>query len=132
MKTLVFGASLNKERYSNIALNMLLDYSHEVLAIGGRAGEIRGIEILTGHPVLENIHTITMYMGEQRQEEHISYLMGLKPKRIIFNPGAENPAFERKLLENNIEVIRACTLVLLRTGQYDPIQNSDKVKEILS
>ncbi len=122
MKTLVFGASLKKERYSNMALNMLLDYGHDVVAIGGRAGEVRGVEILTGHPELTDIHTVTMYMGAARQEEHINYLIGLSPKRVIFNPGAENAVFETRLQMEGIETARACTLVLLRTDQYEDVE----------
>jgi len=119
MKTLVFGASLKKERYSNMALNMLLDYDHDVVAIGGRAGEVNGVEILTGHPDIEDIHTITMYMGAARQEDHLDYLIWLRPQRVIFNPGAENAGFEMRLKKLGIETARACTLVLLRTDQYE-------------
>ena len=122
MKTLVFGASLKKERYSNIALNMLLDYGHEVVAVGGRAGEVRGVEILTGHPEFNDIHTITIYMGAARQEEHLDYLVGLSPKRVIFNPGAENSVFEMRLQKEGIETAHACTLVLLRTDQYEDVE----------
>lgn len=120
MKVLVFGASLKKERYSNLAINMLRDYNHDVVAIGGRAGTVRDVEILTGHPEFdEPIHTISMYMGAARQEEHIDYLLGLKPKRIIFNPGAENPKLAAMAKERGIEPWEACTLVLLRTGQFE-------------
>ncbi len=126
MKTLVFGASLKEERYSNKAIRMLLDYGHQVEAIGGRAGEVQGIQIKTGHPFLDDVHTITMYMGEKRQKEHMDYLIGLSPKRVLFNPGAEHAAFEMMLRDKGILVERACTLVLLRTGQYDSITESAK------
>jgi predicted CoA-binding protein len=125
MKTLVFGASMKEERYSNIAINMLLDYGHEVVAIGGRNGEVKGVEIKTGHPEFADIHTITMYMGAKRQEDHMDYLMGLSPKRVIFNPGAENATFEHMLREKGVEVLRACTLVMLRTGQYEMEMNME-------
>ncbi len=118
MKTLVFGASLKEERYSNAAIRMLREYDHEVVAIGGRVGTVVDVEILRGHPDIADIHTITMYMRAQRQEDHLDFLMGLTPKRVIFNPGAENPKFEQILKMKGVEVLRACTLVLLRTNQY--------------
>jgi histidine triad (HIT) family protein len=118
MGTLVFGASLKEERYSNKAVKMLRSHSQEVLAIGGRSGAVEDVDILTGHPELSGVDTITMYMGEDRQQEHEDYLLSLKPRRIIFNPGAENRGFALKAKEEGILVEEACTLVLLRTGQY--------------
>lgn len=118
MRTLVFGASLKEVRYSNMAIKMLVEKGYDVVAVGGRNGIAYGIEIQTGYPELKNIHTITMYMGAKRQADHIDYLKGLSPKRVIFNPGAENLEFELKLKEAGIETLHACTLVLLRTRQY--------------
>lgn len=118
-KTLVFGASLKEERYSNIAINRLRDHQYPVAAIGGREGEVRDIKIEKGQPKLENIHTITMYMGAARQPEHYDYLLGLIPSRIIFNPGAENQELYDLAAEKGIEVVEACTLVMLSTGQYE-------------
>ena len=116
--TLVFGASLKPERYSNKAIKMLLEYHHYIVAIGGREGNVNGVNIITGHPNLKKIDTITMYMGEKRQKDHEDYLLSLMPRRIIFNPGAENRAFA--LRANNLGILteEACTLVLLRTEQY--------------
>jgi len=116
--TLVFGASLKEERYSNKAIKMLSANDHNVVAIGGREGDVDNVQISIGHPQLDNIDTITMYMGEDRQEEHIEYLLSLNPRRIIFNPGAENKVFFQRAKEKGIIVEEACTLVLLRTGQY--------------
>lgn len=116
--TLVFGASLKEERYSNKAIRMLLDYNHNILAIGGRKGDVDGVSILTGNPELAGVDTITMYMGQDRQQEHEDYLLSLKPRRIIFNPGAENRGFALRAKDHGILVEEACTLVLLRTGQY--------------
>lgn len=117
-KTLIFGASTNPQRYSNKALLMLQEYDHPIVAIGGRVGAVADVSILTGHPELEGIHTVTMYMGEQRQKEHEDYLLSLKPERIIFNPGAENTGLYLRAKKEGIEVINACTLVMLRTGQF--------------
>ena len=116
--TLVFGASLKAERYSNKAIKMLRSYEHPVLAIGGRKGAVEDVDILTGHQKLSGVDTITMYMGEDRQQEHEDYLLSLKPRRIIFNPGAENRGFALRAKEQGIVVEESCTLVLLRTGQY--------------
>lgn len=91
---------------------------HEVIAIGGRKGVVGDIEILTGHPDIKEIHTITIYMGKQRQEKHHSYLLGLKPKRILFNPGAENTILYQAAKVQGIEVLNSCTLVMLKTKQY--------------
>ncbi len=123
MKVLVFGASVKETRYSNIAMKMLKEYQHEIVAIGGRKGEVDGIEILTGHPELEHVDTITLYIGPARQQEHYDYLIGLSPKRIIFNPGTENLEFERMVTQAGIYAQRACTLVLLRTGQFEIKEN---------
>ena len=117
-KTLVFGASLKKERISHMAVRRMASQGRNVVAIGGRAGHIEEVEILTGHPSFEEIDTITIYMGEKGQEEHEAYLFSLKPKRIIFNPGAENPGFAIKARQQGIETINACTLVMLSTGEY--------------
>ena len=118
MKTLVFGASTKTQRYSYLAMEQLTAYNHEVVAIGGRNAEVMGIEILTGHPDLSGIDTITMYMGKARQAEHEEYLLSLNPRRIIFNPGAENPSLHQKAKQRGIEVLNACSLVMLNTGQY--------------
>ncbi len=116
--TLVFGASMNPERYSNKAMRMLKEYNHSIVAIGGRENEFDGTKILTGHPELTDIDTITMYMGDDRQSEHEEYLLSLQPRRIIFNPGAENISLYNKAKAQGIEVVEACTMVMLRTGQY--------------
>lgn len=118
MKTLVVGASEKTERYSNKAVRMLREYSHEVVAIGLREGTIDDVPILTGRPVLEGIDTVTLYVGPQRQDDLIDYVVTMKPRRVIFNPGTENTVFQEKLTAAGIEPIEACTLVMLRTGQW--------------
>jgi len=106
------------ERYSNKAMRMLKEYNHSIVAIGGRENEYDGTKILTGHPELKGVDTITMYMGADRQAEHEEYLLSLEPRRIIFNPGAENASLFSKARAQGIEAVEACTLVLLRTDQY--------------
>ena len=117
-KTLVFGASLRTNRYSNLAVNRLLDHNIDTEAFGLKAGKIRGLEIRTKLHDFRNIHTISLYIGETRQPEYYGDLLKINPKRIIFNPGTENPVLYKLLKNNNIEVEVACTLVLLATNQY--------------
>jgi len=117
-KTLVVGASLKPNRYSHIAINRLVTYNHQVEAIGLRKGVVSGVEIITEKKPFENIHTVTLYLNPQRQKEYYDYIISLKPKRVIFNPGTENSEFYKMLQQNNIEVEVACTLVLLSTNEY--------------
>ncbi|MFK8006441.1 MAG: CoA-binding protein [Saprospiraceae bacterium] len=117
-KTLVLGASTKPDRYGNIATRRLTLYNHEVVPVGNRAGEIDGIEILLGKPEIKDIDTITLYLNPKRQVEFYDYIIGLKPKRIIFNPGTENPELVKLAKEHGIKSEIACTLVLLSVGQY--------------
>ena len=117
-KTLVIGASTKPERYSNQAIRLLRRYDHPVEAIGLRSGQVADIEFKTGFPELNQIHTITMYVGQSRQPQYYDYLLGLKPKRIIFNPGTENDEFSELLEEQGVEVVEHCTLVMLNSGLF--------------
>lgn len=117
-KTLVIGASENKERYSNLAVNLLRQYNHPVVAIGNKVGKINDVEVVVGKPIIKDIDTITLYLSEKYQQEYYNYLVSLKPKRIIFNPGTENDELVELAKSNHIEPVEACTLVLLKTGQY--------------
>lgn len=117
-KTLVIGASTNPERYSNMAINRLVEHGHSVVAVGLKKGVVAGINITPEKEPFENINTVTMYLNPKRQEEYYDYILSLKPERVVFNPGTENPDFYKILKENNIENEVACTLVLLSTNQY--------------
>tara|TARA_R100001369_G_C3320039_1_gene168762 strand:- start:762 stop:1121 length:360 start_codon:yes stop_codon:yes gene_type:complete len=117
-KTLVLGASLKPSRYSNLAINRLVNKNHPVEAVGLREGEVAGVKITTEKEKFENIDTVTLYLNAKRQEEYYDYIISLKPNRVIFNPGTENPEFYNLLKESNIEVEVACTLVLLASNQY--------------
>lgn len=117
-KTMVFGASPNPERYAYRAVVALRQNGHEVVAVGGRPGHVGDTSILTGHPEVDDVDTVTMYMGAERQREHYEYLLGLKPKRIIFNPGAENIELARLADSQDIEIVEGCTLVMLSIGNY--------------
>jgi len=117
-KTLVLGASVKPERYAYKAITMLVEKGHSVLAIGQNAGEVAGIKIQTKAIPLKNIDTITLYLNPTRQRDYYNYIVEAKPKRVIFNPGTENPEFYQLLQLNNIKVEVACTLVLLTTNQF--------------
>jgi len=118
-KTLVIGASENADRYSNKAIKALVSHGHEVVAIGLRKGEVAGVSFDTEKKAFENIDTVTLYVGPQNQPEYYQYILNLKPRRVIFNPGTENPEFISQLKAFGIYPEIACTLVLLATGQYE-------------
>ena len=117
-KTLVLGATTKPERYAFKAITMLTEKGHSVLAIGQNAGEVAGIKIYTKQIPLKNIDTVTLYLNPVRQREYYNYIIETKPKRVLFNPGTENPEFYQLLQSNGIKVEIACTLVLLSTNQY--------------
>lgn len=117
-KTLVLGASLKEDRYSNIAMHKLNNYKHEAVAIGLKEGAVAGVQIDTEMVPFLDVDTVTLYLNPARQASYYEYILNLKPKRVIFNPGTENPELYEILKQANIEVEEACTLVLLSTDQY--------------
>lgn len=117
-KTLVLGATTKPERYAFKAVNMLVEKGHSVLALGQNAGEVAGVKIQTKAIPLKNIDTVTLYLNPTRQRDYYNYIVEAKPKRVIFNPGTENPEFYQLLKLNDIKVEVACTLVMLATNQY--------------
>jgi predicted CoA-binding protein len=119
-KTVIIGATTNPTRYAYFAAEMLLNYGHEFVPIGIKKGVVFGQPILnlTNRPEVTGTHTVTLYIGPQHQPEWCDYVLTLRPERVIFNPGTENPEFQRMAEAAGIEVMEACTLVMLRTGQY--------------
>ena len=117
-KTVVLGASPNSSRYSNLAVNRLLAHGHSVIPIGKREGKINNADIITGTPEIDNVDTVTLYLNSQNQKQYYDYILSLHPKRLIFNPGAENDELAALAAKNNIQPMEACTLVLLSTNQY--------------
>ncbi len=117
-KTLIIGASNNPERYAYKAADRLLSHGHEIELLGLRPDTVFGKTIDTEQKKFENIDTVTLYIGPQRQPEYYDYIVSLNPKRVIFNPGTENDEFEQLLSTKGIIAEEACTLVLLGTGQY--------------
>ncbi|MCG8477381.1 MAG: CoA-binding protein [Cytophagales bacterium] len=119
-KTLVVGASENPDRYSYKATNMLLEYGHPIVLTGIKKGTINGepFHLIKDREEFSELDTVTLYVSPKNQKDIMDYLIGLKPKRVIFNPGTENPDFYEKLKAQNIDYQEACTLVLLRSNQY--------------
>lgn len=117
-KTVVIGASLNEERYSNQCVRLLREHDIETIAIGNKEGKIADVEINVGRPCAGKVETVAVYLSPKNQESYYDYIIGLKPERILFPPGTENPVFYRKANALGIETEEACPLVMLRTGVY--------------
>jgi uncharacterized protein len=117
-KTLVLGASTKPDRYAFKAVTMLVEKGHSVLAIGQNTGEVAGVKIYTKAIPLSKVNTVSLYLNPLRQRDYYNYIVEAQPKRVIFNPGTENPEFYQLLELNKIKVEVACTLVLLATNQY--------------
>lgn len=117
-KTLILGASPNPSRYANLAAHRLVAHGHPIINVGIKQGEVAGVPIEKPEQIHTDLDTITLYLGPQNQPEYYDYIIKSKPKRLIFNPGTENPELEELAESNGIETTEACTLVLLSTGQY--------------
>lgn len=120
-KTVVLGASPNPSRVAYMAVEQMAGKGIDVVPVGLRTGNIRGKHILVGTPEIEDVHTVSLYVGPKRQKEHdlYSYVLDvLVPTRIIFNPGTENPELMKLAREKGIEVVTACTLVMLSVNSY--------------
>lgn len=117
-KTLVLGASEEPSRYSNMAIRMLRKHGHAVVAIGRKTGQVEDVVIETGTPQREDIDTVTLYMNPTHQRPLLEWIISLAPKRIIYNPGTENPELQTLATVQGIQNLEACTLVMLSTGAY--------------
>jgi uncharacterized protein len=117
-KTLVLGASDNPSRYSFLAVKRLRNHGHPVVAIGKKLTQVADVTIEKNKIPFTDIDTVTLYMNPLHQQEYYEYLLSLNPKRIIFNPGAENDELAKLAKKNGIATIEACTLVMLSTNQY--------------
>ena len=118
MKTLVLGASLNESRYSNKAIRLLKQYGHEVIAVGRDKGVVAEIHIQNSFPENTHIDTITLYLNPGLQKAYYEDIWNARPRRIIFNPGTENPELEELARAAGIETVEGCTLVMLSIGSY--------------
>jgi len=116
--TLVIGASTKPERYSYLAIEKLRKHGHKVIAVGRRPGVVSDVNIETEYKNFEDVHTVTIYINESNQDGLFKYFKLIKPKRVIFNPGTENPILCSQLKKQNIECVHGCTLVMLSVDQY--------------
>lgn len=117
-RTLIIGASSNPERYAYKAAESLLKHGHEIELLGLRPDTIFNQTIQTEKIQFNDIDTVTLYVGPKNHAVYYDYVIAVKPKRVLFNPGTENPEFQELLKKNEIAYEEACTLVLLRTNQY--------------
>ena len=112
MKVLVFGYSENPDRYSHMAGELLKNYKHEITTINPRnEDELSKLN--------SDYHTLTLYVNPQISDKYQEILLKSKPKRVIFNPGTENALLEKKFADLGVEVVTGCTLVMLKTNQFD-------------
>ncbi|MBE8721772.1 CoA-binding protein [Sphingobacterium pedocola] len=117
-RTLILGATTNTTRYSYLVANKLVRKGHPIVNVGRKIGEVAGVAIEPAETIHTDIDTITMYVGPQNQAPYYDYILQTNPKRVIFNPGSENPDLQQKLEQAGIETIEGCTLVMLNTGQF--------------
>lgn len=119
-KTVLVGASTTRHGYASMAYDRLVQHDHEVVLIGKRAATVEGQQVLdiNTKPFVEDVHTITLYINPSNQQPWLEYLIGLKPKRIIFNPGTENSTLQNLAKAEGIETVYGCTLVMLSIGAY--------------
>ena len=116
--TLVLGASPNKNRYSNRAVLQLRANQIPVIAYGIKPGIIGDVKINLTLENWRDIETVSLYLSPKNQRDYYEYITNLKPNRVIFNPGTENPELEVLLQEHGIASEQACTLVLLSLNNY--------------
>ena len=116
--TLIIGATTNPARYAYLAAQMLTSKGHKIVNVGIKKGTVFGVEIEEQGEIHKDIDTVTLYIGPHLQSGYYDYILQTNPKRVVFNPGTENRELESLLEQHGIEPVRACTLVLLSTGQY--------------
>lgn len=117
-KTLILGATPTEGRYAYLASNRLVRNGHTIVNVGLKEGTVAGIAIEKPEAIHSDIDTITLYIGPQHQQQLYDYILKTHPKRIIFNPGTENPELKGMAEKDGIATEEACTLTLLATGQY--------------
>lgn len=117
-KTLVMGASTNPGRYAYKAIKMLERFGHPVVAIGKKEDNLDGVKIEKEHVPFEGIDTVTLYLNPMNQKQYYDYIVDLKPERVIFNPGTENPELYAILKQNGIDIEVGCTLVMLSINHF--------------
>lgn len=118
LKTVVLGASPDSSRYSYKCVKSLIRHGHNAVPVGKKSGIIEDIEILTGQPQIENVHTVALYLSAANQKDYYEYIFSLNPARIIFNPGTHNPELINLAKEKGIKVVVDCALLLLNSDSY--------------
>ena len=117
-KIIVLGASPKETRFSFKAVKALIRLECDVVAVGKKSGQIKDLEIQTGMPHIDDVDDIILYLSASGQVEYYDYMLGLKPKRIIFNPGTHNQEFIDMCKENEIEPVVDCALIMLNSGEF--------------
>lgn len=120
MKTVIIGATNNPSRYAYLAAERLKAHKHTFIPVSIKKGDVLGEQILNLHtePKIDHVHTVTLYLNPTNQSQWEDYIINLSPKRIIFNPGTENPHLVEKAKKAGIETVYGCTLVMLSAGTY--------------
>lgn len=119
MVTVVIGASEKPSRYSNRAIQMLQAHGFTAVPVSRTGKDVLGLKGYASlADVPDPVDTVTVYLSPEKQAPVIRAILALQPRRVIFNPGAENPAAYPGLAKHGIEIVEACTLVLLSTGQF--------------
>lgn len=119
MNVAILGASAKKDRYSYLALRSLINKGHKVFPVNPSLIEIDGLKVYQSLSSLpEKVDTITVYLAPHRSQPLTEEILSCKPRRVIFNPGAENPGLMEKLEVNGVKGVTACTLVMLSLGNF--------------
>ncbi|MEP2023825.1 MAG: CoA-binding protein [Reichenbachiella sp.] len=118
--TVVLGATTDPSRYAYLAAERLKNHKEDFKLVSIKKGEVFGQQFLDlkSKPFIENVHTITLYIGAIHLSQWQDYMLSLNPERIIFNPGTENMELAKAAEAKGIETVFGCTLVMLGTGQY--------------
>lgn len=119
-KTVIIGATPNPTRYAYTAAHLLAEYQHPIVPVGIKSGTVAEQKILDlrTRPAIADVDTVTLYIGPRHQPEWYDYILDLRPRRIVFNPGTENRELYQRATQQGIEATEACTLVMLRAGTY--------------
>ena len=115
----VLGASPKPERYSNQAVRALVEHGHRVIPVHPLLKKIAGVVVVPALSAIKDpVNTLTLYVGPERGKELLQDMINLGPDRVIMNPGTESDELEEDLNAKGIAVLRACTLVMLRTDKF--------------
>ncbi len=114
----VLGASDNPERYSHMAVVLLKEHGHAAIPVHPALEAIAGLPVVKNLRDLPPVDTLTLYVGTARLPAMTDDIVRLRPGRVIFNPGTESPEVQAALNGAGIPWLEACTLVMLRTGQF--------------